>query len=217
LIKLNISGIIDDDEEYLFVNYLWPITFMMKNLFKGQDEISIDAASFAYDGEDIASDIEFLNEKYPDYSFSNPFIEYKDNINQTIKYVEIGLNIFSFFSLATSLMMVIMASYLFVVDFKKEIGIYTYLGYSKKSIKKQFKMISFYLSFYAGILSCISLIFIIYLTKYLNLGFEIVLDSSIKTPFLVILGISFIIGVISSYFSCFKTFKISPLKQLQDF
>ena len=214
--NVNICGVIDSEEKFIYVPRFWSIIFLTIVLENESSLYAIDSAIFDYQGEDINNYIETLNARFPKYRFENPLLDYKKKVDETIYYLNLGLNIFSFFCLTSSLLMVFISSYLFVMDTKKEVGIYTFYGYKRKSIEKQFKSFSRFLSGYAGILSSIILVFMMFLLNEGLIGIKIpyTLESSFS---LVLINVtSLIIGDISSFLSTRKILKESPLKQLQE-
>ena len=176
----------------------------------------ITSSLYDYKGDDIETYIDELNQKYPKYNFSNPLLDYKKKVDETLYYLNLGLNIFSFFCLTSSLLMIFISSYLFVNDTKKEIGIYTFYGYQRKSIEKQYRAFGNYLSAYSALLSSICLIFLMILLNEGILGITLPFSLESTFPIVLINVIALIIGEISSNYSTKKILKESPLKQLQE-
>ena len=216
IVEIYVCGIIEDSKSYLYVDSYWPTIFLSIALEKSHNDYLTTSLVLNYLGDDITTSIKNLNEKHPKYLFSNPFLDYKKKVDETIEYLNLGLIIFSSFCLFSALLMVIISSYLFIVDTKKEIGIYTFYGYKKRSIEKQFRMFSTFLSGYASFLSTICLIVIMKMLNDGLLGLKVPFSLDSFLPFILINVISFIIGDISSYISTRKILKESPLRQLQE-
>lgn len=214
--KLFVSGIIEDDEEFIYVTPYWGSIYLTICLQKNSSSYLTNKVIFDYSGDDIENVIESLNKKYPKYIFENPFIDYKKTIDETILYINIGLGIFSSFSFVSAVLMMIISSYLFVVDTKKEIGIYTFYGYRRKSIVKQYKLIGSLLSIYSSILSSLCLALTMIMLNEGMLGIRVPFTLNSLVPFIVINVLSLIIGDIASFISTRQTLKESPLKQLQE-
>jgi putative ABC transport system ATP-binding protein len=215
IVQVSIVGYVENEEPYFYIEPSWPIIFLSSNLLKSSDSYCIDNVLFEYNGLDIENDLDELNSKYKEYTFSNPYLDYKTKIDETIYYINLGLSIFSGFCLLASFLMIVMSSYIFVRDNKKEIGIYTCLGYSSKSIKNQFDFFSLYLCIYSGSLSLIALLTIIFLMNKGMLGINVSFSLTSYFPLIIVFCIALIMGLLSSYLSTFKTLKESPLKQLQ--
>lgn len=214
--KLYISGIIESDEDCIYVPSYWPSLYLSIVCESGSKKYLTNNVIFEYSGENIEGKIKELNDKYNDYNFENPFLEYLDVVNDTIKYINLGLSIFSMFCLISSVLMMIISSYLFVVDSKKEIGIYTFYGYKRKSIEKQYKLIGTVLSLHSALLSVASLLMIMYMLNEGMLGIEVPFSLNSIVPFIVIIVVSVVIGDVASFISTRKTLKENPLKQLQE-
>ncbi len=215
IVEVKIVGIVEDEDLAIFVEPTWPIIFLSTSLLSGSSSYCIDNVLFKYDGNNITNDLKELNDKYKDYEFTNPYLDYKTKIDETIYYINIGLSIFSCFCLLASFLMIVMSSYIFVRDNKKEIGIYTCLGYSKESIKNQFDFFSLYLCLYSGTLSIIALGTIIFLMNKGMLGINISFSLNSYYPLLIVFLIALFMGIFASSLSTYKTLKESPLKQLQ--
>ncbi len=215
IVEVSIVGYVEDEVSYFYVEPSWPMIFLSANLLKSSDSYYIDNVLFEYNGTNIESDLETLNSQYKEYSFSNPYLDYKTKIDETIYYINLGLGIFSGFCLLASFLMIVMASYIFVRDNKKEIGIYTCLGYSKNSIKNQFDYFSLYLCLYSGSLSVVALLSIIFLMNKGMLGININFTLTSYFPLVIVFCIALIMGLFASFLSTSKTLKESPLKQLQ--
>ena len=215
IVEVKIVGIVEDDDTALYIEPLWPMIFLSSSLLNGSASYYINNVLFKYNGEDINSDLKTLNEKYKDYEFTNPYLDYKAKIDETIFYINLGLSIFSSFCLLASFLMIVMSSYIFVRDNKKEIGIYTCLGYSKESIKNQFDFFSLYLCLYSGTLSIVALGTIIFLMNRGMLGINISFSLNSYLPLVIVFLIALFMGILASSLSTYKTLKESPLKQLQ--
>ena len=108
------------------------------------------------------------------------------------------------------------SSSLFVNETRKEIGIYSLYGYSKKSVKKLFKIFSYLLVFYSFVISSFSLIGLTLFIQYSE-SFIILNDISILLiPFEVMFLVTIAIGFIASRLSVRDVFKQNTLKQLKE-
>ena len=214
--KLIICGVIEEDEKFVYVPSYWSSIYLTLILEDNYVNYPITSSLYDYKGHDIETYIDELNQKYPKYNFSNPLLDYKKKVDETLYYLNLGLNIFSFFCLSSSLLMIFISSYLFVNDTKKEIGIYTFYGYQRKSIEKQYRAFGNYLSAYSALLSSICLIFLMILLNEGILGITLPFSLESTFPIVLINVIALIIGEISSKYSTKKILKESPLKQLQE-
>ena len=214
--KLIICGVIEEDEKFVYVPSYWSSIYLTLILEDNYINYPITSSLYDYKGDDIETYIDELNQKYPKYNFSNPLLDYKKKVDETLYYLNLGLNIFSFFCLTSSLLMIFISSYLFVNDTKKEIGIYTFYGYQRKSIEKQYRAFGNYLSAYSALLSSICLIFLMILLNEGILGITLPFSLESTFPIVLINVIALIIGEISSNYSTKKILKESPLKQLQE-
>lgn len=214
--KLIICGVIEEDEKIVYVPSYWSSIYLTLILEDNYINYPITSSLYDYKGDDIETYIDELNQKYPKYNFSNPLLDYKKKVDETLYYLNLGLNIFSFFCLTSSLLMIFISSYLFVNDTKKEIGIYTFYGYQRKSIEKQYRAFGNYLSAYSALLSSICLIFLMILLNEGILGITLPFSLESTFPIVLINVIALIIGEISSNYSTKKILKESPLKQLQE-
>ena len=214
--KLYVSGIVEDSDVCIYSSSYWSTIFLTICLERSYRDYLTESAVLEYKGDDIKGYIDLMNKRYQSYIFENPFLDYIEKVNETIEYINLGLVVFSSFCLIASLLMVIISSYLFVVDSKKEIGIYTFYGYERKSIEKQFRAYAKLLSNYASFLSSICLLVIMELLNTGTLGIIVPFTLDSFFPFVVMILVSTIIGNISSYLSCYKTLNESVLKQLQE-
>ena len=214
--RLNICGVIESEEEYIYASPFWANTYLEIILQRSCQDYLIDSALFEYKGESVEEYIKYLNEKYPKYLFENPFLDYKKKVDETIGYVNLGLSLFSTFSLISSMLMMIVSSYLFVSDTKKEIGIYTFYGYNRKSIEKQVKSFGTFLSLYSSFLSSFVLIVMMVLLDRGVIGIEVPFNLDSTYSIVLINVIALIIGEFSSFLSSRRILKESPLKQLQE-
>jgi ABC-type antimicrobial peptide transport system permease subunit len=213
IVTVTIDEIIEDDDICIYSNYLWPITFLMTNF--EINNIGINKMIINYSGDNLKEDLKFLNDSYPQYEFSNPYLEYASSIDEIGKYLTLGLGVFSSFCLISTLLLLIVSSSLFVLDTSKEIGIYSLYGYEEKSVKRLYKIYSYIMSFYSFFISFFAL-FVIYFM--INKGSYSISFSSPKVlvvPLLIMFVVSFVIGYISSSISTKSIFKQNSLSLIR--
>lgn len=214
IVNVKVKEIIESQKRGIYVSYLWPITFFMTNF--NEDNYGIEKIILNYEGNNIVDDLSFLNDKYPGYNFTNPYLEYARSIDNVGYYLTLGLTIFSSFCLISTLLMLIVSSSLFVSETRKEIGIYSLYGYEETSIKRLYKIFAFIISFYALFVSLFSLLaiyFVLQNGEYL-LSFNNI--NVLWTPILTMSLTSIFIGFISSRVSTRTIFKQSNLIRLQE-
>ena len=214
IVKVKINNVVENDEIAIYQSNLWPMTFLAFNF--GIKCSGIERSILNYSGNNLENDLLELNEKYQKYTFSAPYLEYSKNIEEVESYLIGGLSLFSSFCLLSTLLMLIVSSNLFISEIKKEIGIYSLYGYDEKSIKRLYKLFSYFLSFYSLTLSLISLSVICVVLERTELLISISLTKAIGLPFFVMFITSVFIGFISSRASTYRVFKENPLMQLQE-
>ena len=214
IVKVNVSHVVENKEIAIYQTNLWPMTFLATN-FETKCA-GIEKSVLNYCGNDLENDLIELNEKYQKFIFSAPYLEYSKNIEEVENYLVGGLSLFSSFCLLSTLLMLIVSSNLFISEIRKEIGIYSLYGYEDKSIKRLYKLFSYFLSFYSLILSYISLVVICMVLEKTELLISVSVTNAIGIPFLIMFITSLVIGFVSSRASTYHVFKENPLMQLQE-
>lgn len=215
---LSIVGITDEEKSNcLYHDNQWNIFFYADKLNFPLDELKIDGALFKSDKKISLDNLEDLNLKYSNLSFSNPSLNIDGSIDEIVKYMDLGLMSFAFIAIISSVLMTILVIYLFIVENKKEIGLLKALGIKKKSIRFLFLGFSIALGvisfIYSNILLIINEIVICYsLTSSLEL---FSLESFLKAD-LVMGGIIVFISLIIGFFCSFQALRYDPIKVLKE-
>lgn len=157
-IKITICGIFDSNEMAIYQENIFPL-MLSKVYFKLNSSHKIDSYMIKCDNNS-KNLIEKLNNQFPQYEFFNPLDYYIEQITKSLNYISLGLLIFSLLILVSSLSMMILVNFLFIKEGDKEIAIYSFWGYQKKSIFKLFTFIFGLVCFFSTLLS-FTLLFII--------------------------------------------------------
>lgn len=207
---LKVVGVVDSNDNAIYQDELFPL--ILSNLFLQieQDDQFIDCCILNLK-DNSEEYIDYLNQTYTDYQFINPLQEYLNEVNNITNYFSIGLLVFSLITLISSLFMSILVNYLFLKESEKEIAIYSFLGYQKKSIFNYFLMINSYLSFSGLIISIGCLLITSIFLPWINTEIEEVKLPIL--PFLMIIITSLVAFLISTLL-ILKTFKKQNIIEL---
>ena len=192
-IKLKVCGVVEEDNLSIYQNSEFPLllSLVKLNIFSLNQDINKCLITLKDE-----SYIDKLISRYSDYSFYSPLNTYKESIYQSVSYFSYGLLFFSLFVMISTILMTILVNYLFVQESEKEIGIYSLLGYQKRSSFRYFLMINVIIFLIQLALSLLILIGVNIIIPYLNVGIEVVHFSFI--PYLSIIVSSLFCFVISS-------------------
>lgn len=195
-LKFKVVGRVDDENKKIYHNHLFPqvITTCKLNLDYVDLEISNVLLTLNKNDKNL---LKRLNMEYGDYNFYNPLEEYYSNVNEGLSYISMGLFFFSLISLISSLCMMILVNYLFISETKKELAIYSFLGYKNNSIKKFYYFLSGILSLISVLLTLISLFFVLMTLPFFNSFFT---DFYISyKPFLIIIIVALSTFLITNF------------------
>ncbi len=195
-----VVGIVDETTKAIYHENYFPLVLSNVVFDVKNKDISIDKCLLNFETIEKANLID-LNNNFTSYYFFNPLEDYLKEIDVGINYLSTGLLIFSLITLLSSFLMVILVNYLFLKESEREIAIYFFLGYQKRSIFLQFVILSGLLIFLSMGITFISLIITSFMIPFL--------ESSLSNfylsfpPFLIIA----IVSILSFITSCLISFR----------
>ena len=210
--ELKVVGVVEDKGLNLYQENTFPLILMNVHYALDKDlKIEKFVLSLKSNNEEYLS---LLNEKYPDYKFTNPLKIYLNSLEKGLNYLSFGLLVFSLITMISAQFMMILVNYLFLQENEREIAIYTFLGYSKKSILTMFLFLGIFFFLASFILTSISLI----ITSFIIPFAEDTLSNFKVTylPFLLIFLVELIalfIVLSFTYFSFRKKDVIEMIKK----
>ena len=216
--EVTITGVVDEDKNYVYHNPLWLINFF---------QIKLDVSAFNLLVNSIMIDVgkdknvepimTKLQRAFPEYEITNPMSSVSSSVKEVCTYIEIALMCFSIIAVVISILLLSICNYLYVLDNRKEIGLVRCLGVNKKEAKNlvfAHSLISTAISF---VLSCIELLVITFL-----IGFETGKQFGGGTTFsfniysiLYMFGLAFAISIISCLFVTGKINKLNPIEAMK--
>ena len=185
--SFKISGISYEEENKIYQENLFPliITNLYFNLNNSNQEID---KCLLFLENNSTEYLEKINQNV-DYYFYNPLDNYLNQIENTLDYVSIGLMIFSLITFISSFSMLVLVNYLFIKEGEREIAIYRFLGYRKKSIFFLFILLLGVVCFLSFIFTILMLLFTSLLIPFIEPVIN-TLRLSFLPFFLIILVIS---------------------------
>ena len=211
-IEVEVVGIKEEDSLAIYQENNFPL-ILMNVYFNLNRDLKID--KFVLNLKDNNEDyLNYLNVTYKEFSFTNPLKIYLNSLEKGLNYLSLGLLIFSLITLISSFFMMILVNYLFLQENEREIAIYTFLGYRKKSILTLFLMLGIFFFLTSFVVTSISLIgtsFIIPLVEDNLSSFKLT-----YFPFLLILLVEVVslgLVILLTYFSFRKKDVIEMIKK----
>ncbi len=135
-INLTVSGIVEDDSYCLYQNDLFSIS-LFRDLFRVSSfNLSINSVVFELTKDIEKSNILSLNNLLDDYEFINPIASVEKNIDEILNYLQIILQIYSFTIVIFASIILVVICWVNIDELKKEVAMFTLIGYSKKEITK---------------------------------------------------------------------------------
>ena len=159
--KLVITGIIDDETNTIYHEGNWTINFFRDLIGVSSFNLIPSKVVFEVDEYiDVIPIIETLNKTFSEYKFESPTKEIGDSTNETLNYAKIVTLCFSVMSLIISILLLSTTIFLQMIENKKDIKIFNYLGISNSDVRSIFLTETFLQSFASSILALFELIFI---------------------------------------------------------
>ena len=199
--QLLITGITDNDYECIYLPEYFNVFFYIDNFDIPLSSLIIDSVNLFIKNANVSNYLNNLQNKYPNYYFSNPSEEINDSINSMIKYVNIALVSFGGVIVVSAILLSGLTMFLFISENKKEIGLFKAIGIKKSNILFLYFMFTASLFFIAFIYSAGAVLF-------LTLVLERKLDFIFSPSYLKVYGLSLSVTFL---ISLFETFLISSI------
>lgn len=170
--------------------------------------------------------MEQYNDFYPEFVFSNEFLEILDVIDTVVAGIQIVLISLSSISLLVALLMVAIVTYISVVERTREVGILRAVGARKKDIRWLFLIESWGIGVYAA---AIATGFVFLFTLLINLAvnglqnlivpggeFEFVYIADMgPIPFVTVIGLAFVLTIVAGLYPSHQAASLDPIKALK--
>ena len=203
---LTIVGIVDENQNYLYHNGNWTISFFRDKLGVSNFLLIPTGIVIEFPEKSDAENVfEELKEIAKDYKVVSPIDELKVNIKTTLDYANTILVIFSILALIISILFLGTVVMLNILESKNDVNLLKVLGIKKKDSDSCFVVQALVQGLISFFVSSFELIFVdIFLSvaigKKLGIGFNFSFNS---LPVLVILIVSIVVPFIVTKFMLF--------------
>ncbi len=158
--RLKVSGIVEGNDETIYVSPTWSIDFFRDELGMSSFSLEPKKAVFYCDTERSKKMVPILSNKYPSLKFSDPSTQIESSISDVVVYLGVVLESASIVSLAISSFLFLTNVLLLCLENKKEAILLFELGVRRSSIFDSFIMnvlisstLSYSISFFALIVT----------------------------------------------------------------
>ena len=217
-VPLKIIGIIDSEDNAIYQNTSWLISFFKQRIGLSSYSLFINTLSFDVKDKRSMNEIkEELEKDYPQFEVVNPLGDIDKNVKEVCGYIELAMNIFSIVAILISIILMSVSNLLHFLENKKDIGLSRCLGVSKIESCKFLLFYSSLISLSAFILSSIELVFVSY---FISRTISDSLSSSTSFSlnpfaFLMMFVLAISISLLSSILICLKYANMSPLEEIK--
>jgi len=157
--KLNIVGVINEENDYIYHNNEWTISFFRDKVGVSSFSLIPKSVVFEFDSNyDTTNEIDKLSSLFKKYSFTSPVKEITKSIESTLKYANIILISFSCLALLISLLLFATIITLNINENIDEIKLFHYIGISKSDISSLFSVQSVLQGFIGFLISAIEIV-----------------------------------------------------------
>lgn len=210
-IPLTITGIVDNEDLYLYHNYMWPVSFFQSRIGVSMFNLKCQSISFSLKNPKLINEtIESLKTGFKTYDIINPLKDINESVDELSNYVSVISLMFSLFASITSILLLSICSYLHVYETRGEIGLARCIGASQIQANKFIFGHALTLSGIALVLSCVELVVLSLVISYEMSG-QISLSLS-PLPFLAMLGLALFISLFASTIITISLRKHNPIE-----
>lgn len=196
--KVVVTGIINEENLYLYNNSNWTISFFRDKLGVSSFLLVPKAVLIELnDDVDSTKLIEKLNKTYHEYTFTSPIVELSKSMNSTFEYANTILLGFSILSTLISVLLLGTTLLLNILESKEEIKLFKFIGINKKDTRSTFVV----QSIIQGLLSFgVSAFEIILVDVFLSKSLADTIGGTMKYSFnLLPISIVFLVAIFVSF------------------
>lgn len=216
--KLLIVGYIENDKNILYQNEYWSLLYFQCQLGISNFELLPIGMSMEIEDKTNSQEvIKSLEKEFPYYSFFNPMEDIEKQADNLCFYMKIILFVLSIATLLIAICLISICNYLHVIEIKKDIGLIQCIGITKKESTKMLYFHSLFVAITGAITSIIELILFYFMMKLgLSAMFNLPAQFSFNVvPYIFVLILSIVVGVIPAYFTSYKLYNLDPLTALK--
>ena len=160
--------------------------------------------------KDLNTSLEKLRKGFPDYDIINPLKDIDNSVDELSNYVSVISFMFSLLASITSILLIILCSYLHVFETRHEIGLARCIGVNKKQASK---FVYSHALTLAGISLGLSYIELFTLTCFISyeMNGELLLIIS-PIPYLAMFGLALGISLLASFFIHLSIKRHNPIE-----
>ena len=199
--KVVVTGIVDEEQNYLYHNPLWTIEFFRDNLGVSNFYLIPKSAVIELDDNvDASQIISRFSKMFHDYTFSSPVNELSKSVESTLHYANAILIGFSILATLISILLLGTVVLLNVLESKEEIYLFSVIGIKQKDIDSLFVYQSLLQGIVSFVFSAIELVIVDFvITKALGESLHTSLAYSFNfLPILVVFLFAIILPFITS-------------------
>lgn len=137
--KVVVVGIVDEEQNYLYHNQMWTISFFRDRLGVSNFYLIPRSAVFELDiNVDVEPLINKFSKMFHQYNFASPINELSDSVDSTLKYANAILIGFSILASLISILLLGTVVLLNILESKEEIYLFNVVGIKQKDINSLF-------------------------------------------------------------------------------
>lgn len=200
--KVVVVGVSNEEKPYIYHDNNWPISFFRDKIGVSSFNLIPDQIVVEFQNEGDMNDmLNRASKLFDSYSFINPSKTISSSVDQTMKYVNILLYIFTIISCVLSFLLLGTVVYLNILENSNEIKLLKLLGLDSKNIRYMYICETVIYGLYSFLISLFQIvIFDIFLNKALGdfIGGKIIFNLNIL-PILIMLIFALIMTLIISF------------------
>lgn len=137
--QLKVVGVKEENEDTLFVVSDWTVDALIELFDMSPFLLEPRGAVFYVDeSTDTKTVITALSKAYPEYHFYDPALEIHLSLTDTLSYIQVILNVFSYIALTMSLLLFLISMGITLRENAHESGLLYVLGFSRSAISRFF-------------------------------------------------------------------------------
>ena len=200
--KVVITGIVDEESNYLYHNNNWSISFFRDELGVSSFSLIPNSVLIELDQDvDASVLIAKLNRTYHNYKFTSPIEEVSKSISSTLEYANLILIGFSVLASLISVLLLGTTILLNILESKDEIKLMTYIGITQKDIRSTFMVQSLIQGLISFVVSAVEIVVVDFVISYALkdlLGGSLQFTLNVR-PIMVTFVLAVTMSILTSY------------------